>query len=277
MDAELRRQYRSDGAVLIRNCLDADQLALCREAYDWAVENPGPHAFQIFNGTQHQTHNDNSNPLAKERLDALVGKLPLGQIFADLWESKHAWYFAEEVFLKAGGKIGRSPWHQDTSYLPWAGSHWGNAWITFEPVPRRNALEIVRGSHRGPRYDGTTFLDPNDPTQPLHGGNTLPRLPDIEAERASDPDKWDIVGWSSEPGDVLLVHPASLHGGAPVDAMLPDRHTLVLRFFGDDATFQALPSPSAAGYDRNGVLFVKEMAALADGEPFRSPVFRQVA
>ena len=276
MDASLRKQYREDGAVLIRNCLNQEQLAQCRAAFDWAVENPGPAAFQIFNGTEHQTHNDNSNPNAKEKLDALVATLPFGKIVAELWGSEHVWYFAEEVFLKAGGKPGRTPWHQDTSYLPWAGSHWGNAWISFESVPKKNALEIVRGSHRGIRYDGTTFMNPDDPTEPLHGDDAvppLPRLPDIEAERARDPNAYDVISWATEPGDVLLLHPGSLHGGAPVDANFPSRHTLVFRFFGDDATYRRLPD---SRFTRHGILFGKETASLKDGDPYRSPVFRQL-
>jgi hypothetical protein len=75
--------------------------------------------------------------------------------------------------------------------------HWGNAWISFEAVPERNALEIVRGSHRGILYDGT-FRDPNDPIEPLHGGGVLPRLPDIEAERKVDPNAYDILRWATE-------------------------------------------------------------------------------
>lgn len=279
MDTSLRKQFQEDGAVVIKNCLNPEQLAKCHEAFDWAVANPGPNAYQIFRGTEHQTHNDNSNPLAKDRLDALVATLPFGKIFSELWGSKHVWYFAEEVFLKAGGKSGRTPWHQDTSYLPWAGNHWGNAWISFHALPKKNALEIVRGSHRGMRYDGTSFRRANDPTDPLHGEKAepfLPRLPDIEAERAKNPEAYDIISFATEPGDVLFLHPGSLHGGAPIDAECPTRHTLVFRFFGDDATFRSLPTRSAAGYDRNGVLFIKEMAKLNEGEPFRSPIFRQV-
>lgn len=276
MEASLRKQYAEDGAVLIKNCLNPAELAECRAAFDWAVANPGPGAFQIFNGTEHQTHNDNSNPNAKERLDALVATLPFGKLFAELWGSGHVWYFAEEVFVKAGGTPGRTPWHQDTSYLPWAGNHWGNAWISFEPVPRKNGLEVIRGSHRGIRYDGTTFRNPDDPTEPLHGPGAvppLPRLPDIEAERARDPGAYDVLSWATEPGDVLLLHPGSLHGGAPVDADFPARHTLVFRFFGDDATYRSLPD---SGFTRHGILFGKETAALKNGDPYRSPVFRQL-
>lgn len=276
MHDSLRKAFLHDGAVLIKGVLGQEHLVQCRSAYDWAVENHGPHAFRIFDGTEQQSHNDNANPRAKARLEELQLNLPLGQLFADLWDSEHVWYFAEEVFLKAGGRGARTPWHQDTSYLPWAGMHWGNAWISFESVPKQNALEIIRGSHRGARYDGTTFRDPNDPTQPLHGGGVLPRLPDIETERKRDPDAYDILSWATEPGDVVVVHPGALHGGAPVDAAFPERHTLVFRFFGDDATFQPLPDHSDAGYARNGVLFVEEMAALKARDPFRSPTFRQL-
>jgi ectoine hydroxylase-related dioxygenase (phytanoyl-CoA dioxygenase family) len=275
MDESVREAFRNDGAVLIRNCLDDEQLARCREAFDWAVEHHGPNAFRIFNGTEQETHNDNANPLAKDRLDALMPSLPFGRLFAELWGSEHVWYFAEEVFLKAGGRVGRSPWHQDTSYLPWAGEHWANAWISFEALPKKNSLEIIRGSHHGRRYNGTTFANPDDPTEPLYRNDVLPRLPNIDAELAVDPNAYDVISWATEPGDVVVVHPGALHGGAPVDAGCPDRHTIVFRFFGDDATFRPLPEGNKH-YARNGVLFVDEMAELNPGDPFRSPVFRQL-
>ncbi|MBL8554560.1 MAG: phytanoyl-CoA dioxygenase family protein [Phenylobacterium sp.] len=283
MDEALRRAYREDGAVMIRGLLSPAQLAQCRAAFDWAIENPGPHASKMYANTGQRSHVDNCNPIAKPKLDDLVASLPLGRTFADLWGAEHAWYFAEEVFLKEGGVGARTLWHQDTSYLPWGGQHWGNAWISFEAVPKANALEILRGSHRGPRYDGTTFMDPDDPTDPLHadpqqaGAAAWPRMPDVEAERRANPAAFDVLSWATEPGDVLILHPASLHGGAPVDAAFPNRHTLVLRFFGDDATFSPLPDESRSGYARDGVLFKNEMSALEPGAPFRAPVFRQVA
>lgn len=276
MKESRRDAFAEDGAVLIEDCLNQEQLALCRHAFDWGIENPGPMATTVFDGTEQKSLVDNANPFAKERLDDLVSKLPFGQLFADLWGSRQVWYFAEELFLKSGGKSARSCWHQDTSYLPWAGAHWANAWITFEAVPKRNALEIVRGSHRGTRYDGTTFRNLDDPTDPLHGGDVWPRMPDIEAERRVDPDAYDIISWATKPGDVLLLHPGSLHGGAAVDAEFPDRHTLVLRFFGDDATFSPLPENSRAGYTPAGVLFVDEISHLKAGDPYRASCFRQI-
>lgn len=274
MQESIRKAFFEDGAVLIKGLLNAEQLKACREAYDWCVENHGPHATRLFDGTVQQSHVDNANPLAKERLDELVSTLPIAKMYADIWGSQNVWYFAEEVFLKAGGTGARTSWHQDTSYLPWGGMHWGNAWISFEAIPKSNALEVVRGSHLGTRYDGTTFADPNDPTQPLHGN--MPRLPDVEALRRENPEDWDILSWASEPGDVLFLHPGSLHGGAPVDANFPDRNTFVFRFFGDDATYSPLPENSQSGIPPSGYLFSEEMATLVPGAPFRHSMFRKV-
>lgn len=269
--------YRADGLIKLERLLDADMLARCRANYDWSVANPGPFAFNIFDGTEHKTINDNSNPAAQSRYKELVSSTPVfADALAQIWRSEHVWYFAEEIFGKQGGRAGRSPWHQDTSYLPWAGEHWANLWISFEPLPKPNAIEVVRGSHHGITYDGTTFTDPNDPTKPLHADGTWPRLPDIEAERRTDASAWDVLSYGTAPGDVIMLHPHCLHGGAPVDATTPNRHTLVLRFFGDDATFRSLPEHSRAGYPKQGILFSEDLAHLRDGEPFRSPVFQQI-
>ncbi|MEV0336947.1 phytanoyl-CoA dioxygenase family protein [Nocardia sp. NPDC050717] len=275
MDQSVKESFRNDGAVLIKDCLNESQLAQCYDAFKWDVENPGPYVFRALDGTSLQTHIDNSNPLAKDRLDDMVSQMPFGELFAELWGSEHVWYFAEEVFVKEGGKSGRGPWHQDTSVLPWAGKHWGNAWISFQKVPKKNSLEIVRGSHLGIQYDGASFRNPDDPTDPVYGDGTWPRLPHIDAELAKDPNAFDVVSFEVTPGDIVALHPHCLHGGAGVDEDFPDRHTLVLRFFGDDATFRPLPD-SNPRYARNGPLFVEEMAKLNAGDPFRSPVFRQL-
>ena len=109
-------------------------------------------------------------------------------------------------------------------------------------MPKSNCLEVVRGSHQGLVHNGSTF-NPEDPTEPLWPTRTdLPRLPDIEADRSRNPNSWDLVSYDMEPGDALLIHSNSLHGGAPSNQHLRERHTLVLRFFGDDAFYTDLPA-----------------------------------
>ncbi len=132
MDEAVRNAFLEDGAVLIKGALSQEQLAKCRAAYDWAVENPGRFASRMYDGTGQQSHVDNSNPLAKPKLDELMTSMPFGKLFADLWGSEHVWYFAEEI--------------------------------------------------------------------------------------KANPGAYEILSWATEPGDVLLLHPGTLHGGAPVDA-----------------------------------------------------------
>jgi len=141
----------------------------------------------------------------------------------------------EQVFKKSGGATRRTPWHQDSPYLPVDGDDLAVMWISFDSLRSEQSLEFVRGSHKGVMYDGSRF-SPKDDTAPLFGDGSLPRLPDIEADRAS----WPIVSYAVEPGDVLIFHPGVLHGGAPTDAEL-NRRTLSLRFFGNDAVVGQRP------------------------------------
>jgi ectoine hydroxylase-related dioxygenase (phytanoyl-CoA dioxygenase family) len=147
------------------------------------------------------------------------------------------WFMYEQVFLKEGGESRRTPWHQDSSYLAVGGEHLAVAWITFDPVAREESLEFVKGSHRGPLYNGSRF-ELGDDTAPLYRGAALPRLPDIEAQR----ERFEIVSFAVAPGDVVLFHPAMLHGGAPTRPG-QRRRTLTLRHFGPDARYEARPGP----------------------------------
>ena len=242
VDPVLKKTLREEGTVKAPGLLDPDQLARIRACYDWSLANPGPLCTTSLGSTSLSSV-DNFNPEGQDRYRDTVKTLPLAPFLREVWDSEHVWYYAEEVYCYEtdGDSFPGVFWHQDFSYLPWRGEHWANCWITFESIPRSHTLEVVRGSHHGTLYNGTTF-DENDPTIPLWGDAIdLPRLPPIAAERRADPSSWDVVSFDIEPGDVMFLHPGSLHGGGPVDEQVPQRHTLVLRFFGDDATWTDLP------------------------------------
>ena len=231
------RAWREDGVVCIRDVLDARWRGDCEAAWRWSLENPGPLASRLL-GTD-DARQDLCNPAAPERYRELLEDSPVADVVAALWQTEHVWFMYEQIFHKTQGLSGRTPWHQDSPYLAVDGERLAVVWISFEKVPREYALEFVRGSHRGPLYDGSRF-DPADHTAPLYGTGELPRLPDIEAERAN----WDIVSFRVEPGDVLVFHPAMLHGGGATDPTHPERRTLSLRFFGDDAVYAKRPGPA---------------------------------
>jgi ectoine hydroxylase-related dioxygenase (phytanoyl-CoA dioxygenase family) len=263
--AATRQAYARDGVVLIPAALDAQALADARAAYDWSLANPGPMASRIPGATDATFYQDLYNPGCRDAYTPMLQASPLPALIADIWGTPDVWFMYEQVFLKEGGEARRTPWHQDSSYLTIAGDDLAVAWITFDPVAKSESLEFVRGSHKGVLYNGSSFALGDD-TAPLHKDGDLPRLPDIEA----DGTKWDIVSWAVEPGDVVLFHPATLHGGGPTHPG-QRRRTLTLRFFGDDSRYDQRPG-GRAGPRVEGI-----HQRMNHGDPFRDPSFLQLA
>ncbi|TVS16908.1 MAG: phytanoyl-CoA dioxygenase [Gammaproteobacteria bacterium] len=271
IDPVLVTRYREDGVVHLPGVLSPQTLERAQEAYHWSLANPGPGAARLPDRNPGTFYQDLANPAALTRYAALTRACELPDLVAALWGESQVWFMYEQVFAKSGAATRRTPWHQDAPYLPVRGDHLSVAWLSFEPVAAPEALEFIRGSHRGPIYDGSRF-DPDDDAAPLYGDGSLPPLPDIEAQR----ERWPIVSWATEPGDVVMFHPAALHGGAATSENR-SRHTLSLRFFGPDAVVAARPgsqsaerAASSGGADAHPLT---RMRALADGTPFRDDAF----
>jgi len=265
----LAGELREDGVVCVRNALDATSLALAQAAFDWSLAHPSP-AANRYGGGEGTFYQDLANPKAPTAYRELLEKSNAADIAAALWGSDDVWFMYEQVFLKEGGENRRTPWHQDSSYLPIDGSQIAVMWISFDPVAKNDSLEFVRGSHHGTMYDGSRF-DPNDDTAPIYGDGSLPRLPNIEAERS----RWDIMSWAVEPGDVIVFHPGVLHGGAATHRGTR-RRTLSLRFFGVDARYALRPGMSGKQRqvdDPEASVFARAAAALSPGDPLRHPGF----
>jgi ectoine hydroxylase-related dioxygenase (phytanoyl-CoA dioxygenase family) len=273
----LAEEFRENGVVFIEKALDSASMRMAEEAYKWSLAHPSPGSANfVTKNSQATFYQDLANPKAIEPYRNLLEVSPAADIAAQLWGTPEVWFMYEQVFLKEGGESRRTPWHQDSSYLPIDGPDIAVMWISFEPVAKENSLEFVRASHRGVTYDGSRF-DPEDDTAPLYGNNVLPRLPNIEAERS----KWDIVSWGVEPGDVLVFHPAMLHGGAPTHGSIR-RRTLSLRFFGDNSFYKRRPPDIEAttppfrrepGQEDTRHALAKVGEILKPGDPFRHPEF----
>jgi ectoine hydroxylase-related dioxygenase (phytanoyl-CoA dioxygenase family) len=274
IDTAARTAFREDGVICLRDALGEQTLAMARTAYHWSLANPGPGASELPGGGAGGFYQDLANPAALEVYAPLVRDTEIGDLIAALWEGRDVWFMYEQVFSKTGAAR-RTPWHQDSPYLPVRGEDLAVMWISFAPVPGTQALEFVRGSQRGTLYDGSRF-DPADDTAPLYGDGTYPRLPDIEADRA----RWPIVSWATEPGDVLVFHPALLHGGGATPAG-GRRETLSLRFFGTDAVVARRPGMTPVERVPESVPDPTEhpltrMRTLPDGSEFRDRAFPRV-
>ncbi len=260
--AGIRAAFERDGVVCLRGFLSPSQLADAAAAYEWTRDHRSP-AFTTLSGDE-RSWQDLSNPESYAAYAGMLARSPIPPLLKQLWGGGPVWYMYEQIFHKeATGNF--TPWHQDTPYMPIAGEQLAVFWISLDPVGRDATLEYCLGSHRGPLYNGTSFK-PGDPTDPFYKYGNLPRLPDIEADRAG----WNISGWETSPGDVVLFHPGVLHGGGSPGPQ-GRRRTLTLRFFGEDAVYASRPGPTAAPR----VEGLHE--SLKDGEPFRHPVFPLLA
>lgn len=271
LDPDLPQRFAKDGVVCLPQALSERTLQRALDAYEWSLAHPGPGAAELpANGTG-TFYQDLANPAALDAYRTLLEDSEIGTLISTVWGGTAVWYMYEQVFRKSGGSARRTPWHQDTPYLPVQGAQLAVMWISFDPVPDNQALEFVRESHRGPLYDGSRF-DPEDDTAPLYGDGSLPRLPDIEADRS----RWDILSWATQPGDVIVFHPSMLHGGAATDAGSV-RRTLSLRFFGDDAIVASRPGQVRVENDPTlddpNVHPLTRMRSLPAGESFRDPRF----
>jgi len=244
--------------------LNAEQMDAALRAWEWSLSNPTPlNAPKLKRDGGPLFYADSFHPRVLEGYRDMLESSPIPEACARLWGTEPVWFIYEQVFLKEGGDTGRTPWHQDGSYIPMDGEDTATAWITFDSLSKSDSLEFVPGSHLGTVYNTSKF-DPKDPTLPHDESLPYPHLPPIEAER----EKWPVISWPVEPGDVVFFHFRTLHGGAPTRAG-QRRRTLTLRFFGERTHYDPKTAKSLPNF--------RDMATkLKPGDTMRAPGFLQV-
>lgn len=270
-----RQRFRADGVIHLPGMLDRPSLELAEACFEWTLKHPGPGAGAVLAGTPGTFYQDQANPDAFPAYRELLCDTILPDVAASLFGSPQVWLMYEQIWLKEGAATRRTPWHQDLPYLPAAGSDLCVMWTCLDPVAMEQSLEFVRGSHLGPLYNPTAFKA-DDVAANLFDDPAWPQLPDIDAA----PQTYPLLSFAMEPGDVVVFHPALLHGGAATLANVR-RRTLSLRFFGSDAWCAKRPHDGMANIDGlehadGGRHPLKKMALAENGAPFRHPDFPQL-
>jgi len=254
-----------DGVVHLPRALTPKALALIEAAVDRALANPSDHGRRFYPDEEATFFEDTG-----QRMLDVVRKTGVAGTMQALWGTRDLWYLGEQLFLKEGGHARRTPWHQDTSYLRMMGSQLVACWISLDPLPGAHCLEFVRGSHKGVLYNGSSFAA-HDDTAPLYKQSPLPRLPDIQAARAD----WDIVSWDFAPGDMIVFHLGTLHGGAGVAAGMR-RRTVSLRFLGPDVAYDGRRRDDKGALEGNDVALSGMYAGLMHCDPFPTAAMAKV-
>ena len=225
---DLVAAYQRDGAVCLRQLLNADELVQLQRGIDANLAAPSPRAIVASQPDDpgffiEDFCNWQSNPDYR----ALACDSPLAQVAARLMHSSSVRLYHDHMLTKEPGTRQKTPWHQDQPYYNVSGFQNVSFWIPADPVARPSTLELVAGSHRGPWLMPRTFMTQQARWFPE---GSLADLPDIEGTRATQP----ILGWALQPGDVVAFHMLALHAAGCV-APGQRRRVFSLRYLGDDA------------------------------------------
>ena len=251
--------FHRDGAIVIRQLLNADELALLREGIEANLAAPSKRS-KIASRPDDpgRFFEDFCNWQVNPQYQHLIFGSPLALLAQRLMGSLSVRLYHDHLLVKEPGTRQKTNWHQDQPYYNIEGQQNVSMWIPVDPVSRAATLEFVAGSHKGPWLMPRSFLSNEARWFPQ---GSLQELPDIEADRAAYP----IIGWDIEPGDFVCFHMLTLHAAGGVEG---DRRRRVfsLRFLGDDirhAPRRWVTSPEFEG-------LAQELSA---GKPMDSPLF----
>lgn len=164
----------------------------------------------------------------------LVFESPLAEVAGQVMQSREIRFFFDEFFAKPAHSDFQTIWHTDRMGWPTTGNMVPSLWMPLTPIIKANSLECIAGSHtQDVRY---WLFSPN--ARQMIKPDDRPGHPDCEKLRG-DPNV-KFLSWDMDPGDLLIVHPWTLHysGGNPTDDW---RISVSVRVFGDDIRWKPRP------------------------------------
>ena len=225
------RDYHRDGVVLVRQLLDEDCQRLLANGVECGLANPSARTSEYVKDTAggDRFFFDAVIRGQIEPFDRYTAESPMAETVARLMGSSRAILFYMTVFVRSPGTPTRTPWHQDQPSWSAVGDQACSLWTSLDPVPLGSGLEFVRGSHRWSQsYQRPPFFH-----RQYEGDDKrlLPAFPDIEAHR----DEYDIASWEMAPGDCLVFHGMTAHGGSGDLPPGLGRRAVSVQWLGDDA------------------------------------------
>ncbi|QMW24126.1 phytanoyl-CoA dioxygenase family protein [Sandaracinobacteroides saxicola] len=237
-------QYAAEGCVRVEGVFSAEWVArllaavdACAAVFargevpaavmDGGTQNPPSIHFTGEGGVQLRNcvpaHADFVAWLADSPAAAVVGRLT-GASSVRFW--------MDATFVKSGADPeAATPWHNDVCTFPFVGEQLPSFWVALTDVDADNApMLTLAGSNRDAwRYHSP--LSRQDMTLPGY------RPWDELLARVAAPDA-DVRMWEAKAGDILLIHPRTIHASLPRKAGLPGRRVaFTTRWIGSDVVW----------------------------------------
>jgi ectoine hydroxylase-related dioxygenase (phytanoyl-CoA dioxygenase family) len=227
-----KRRFQQDGVVCLRGILSPGWVEVLREGIEQVLASPGPDGKNVGGGEGGGrfayddfmwTFNDVFRRFQEDS--------PMPEWAATLLGSRKSYLACDVMFVKEPGTPNHTPWHHDQPYLWMDGQQVLSFWTPLDTVTYESGgLDWIRGSHRWGRWFKPKGFDPkNFVSYP----DIYEDIPDIEAER----DKYDMVRFDVQPGDVIAHHLLTLHHSPGNSTGDRRRRAVAFRYAGDDVTF----------------------------------------
>lgn len=243
-------EYERDGATVLRGVLSPDQVATVGKAID-RVMSRDPNEPDFMYGK------NNSEPgqglffgslfawLWDPDIKALILESDLAHIAGELMGASQVRFFYDQILVKEPGAKNRTPWHQDLPYWPVSGEQVISLWVAIdEATPENGVVTYVKGSHRWNRFFAMQAWQEGQEAATQEMVKAYGDLYDDEKTKGQrrslldvreNPQNYEFLAWSVEPGDVLVHHALAVHGANGNSSSTMRRRAVATRWFGDDA------------------------------------------
>jgi ectoine hydroxylase-related dioxygenase (phytanoyl-CoA dioxygenase family) len=172
-----------------------------------------------------------------QEIQSWIQDSPAAQVLADVMEADSLRYWLDGTFAKAGNAADTAtPWHNDECTYPLTGVHSASLWMALTDVDEDNApLLTLKGSNKDPHRYHSTF-SPQDVERP-------PEFrPWSELQARVNAPGAPIQSWPAKAGDVLVIHPKTIHGSAQRTQKQDGRRlAFSSRWIGDDIRYAPTP------------------------------------
>lgn len=237
--------FQRDGVVHLKKTIDDALIERITAAVESLIDHPSKHGANVTpEGRRGMFFQDRHLFPTYPEFRALLHEVPFAKIAAQAMHSKEIRAFYEQVFIKDPGTQENFVWHQDRPYWYVDGGQICSTWLSLSSATAdSSALEFVTGSHRWdvtyrPEFPGLEGKSPEELEKILWPGlkDYLATFEDECPQFEAEPDKYTIVSFAVEPGDVLLFDYRIVHRSGPNNGTTR-RAAISWRWLGDDAVW----------------------------------------
>ena len=258
---EQRHTYAELGTVRIPGVVDPAGVRALTDLVDDVInglrsgeltrrDTPDP----VFRDIEFEDHDGyvrlvNAMPRVPEIRQWLI-RSGLAAIVADVIGADSLRMWLDAAFSKVGlANETATPWHNDECTFSLQGEHLPSLWIGLTDVDETNApLITLPGSHK----DSHRYHSPFSPQDVQRPPNCRPWSELLARTEAPDA---DIHTWTVKAGDILIIHPKTIHASLPRTGDAAGRRlAFTVRFIGSDVVWDPTPLTMLSPFDTHPMM-----------------------